>query len=183
MTGPGCPPWGGPEMTPPVLGRNTARSKSPNSAATIMRTARQPLIFSRWSIASKPRSCISKQADLPAGRSGDISYVANESEMRISIAVLTMLVGVNAMAIGEKDAGTQKRELEQLLSATLPFAEKMLTNHGEFYPYGATMSSNGKISAVGGYTATSAQIPPKSLTSSKEHSGNKVKPERSWPAR
>lgn len=56
------------------------------------------------------------------------------------------------MAENQKDTSVQKRELEQLLNATLPFATQMLTNHGGFYPFGATMDAAGKIASVGGYT-------------------------------
>jgi hypothetical protein len=51
-----------------------------------------------------------------------------------------------------KDTEMQKAELEKLLQAALPFAEQMLTRHGEFYPYGATMEAQGQITNVGGYT-------------------------------
>lgn len=54
----------------------------------------------------------------------------------------------------QKDSQSQKQELEQLLSAAMPFAEQMLKTNGEFYPYGSTMDSQGKISAAGGYTGT-----------------------------
>ena len=50
------------------------------------------------------------------------------------------------------DQATQKRQLEELFTATLPFAKTMLTKHGEFLPYGATMNPAEKISPVGGYT-------------------------------
>lgn len=56
------------------------------------------------------------------------------------------------MAASQKDTNAQKQDFERLLKATLPFAEHMLTNHGEFYPYGATMERTGKITSVGGYT-------------------------------
>jgi len=41
-----------------------------------------------------------------------------------------------------------------MLSAVVPFAEQMLKKHGEFYPYGATMNGEGKISSVAGYTGS-----------------------------
>jgi hypothetical protein len=52
----------------------------------------------------------------------------------------------------QSDKESQKRELEQLLSSVMPFAQQMLTNYGEFIPYGWAMNSDGKIAAVGGYT-------------------------------
>jgi hypothetical protein len=37
-----------------------------------------------------------------------------------------------------------KTDCEMLLGALLPFAEKMLAEHGEFYPFAATMSDAGE---------------------------------------
>jgi hypothetical protein len=42
-----------------------------------------------------------------------------------------------------------KQESEKLMNATLPFAEKMLREYGEFYPYGAYMKPDGTIIDVG----------------------------------
>jgi hypothetical protein len=39
-------------------------------------------------------------------------------------------------------------EIEQLLNFLLPFAEDLLQRHGEFYPYAATMATDGEVSAV-----------------------------------
>lgn len=41
-----------------------------------------------------------------------------------------------------------KDDCNQLLNATLPFAEQMLRDHGEFLPFGAQMLLDGKIAAV-----------------------------------
>ena len=41
-----------------------------------------------------------------------------------------------------------KDEIQQLLNYLLPFAEQMLSNHGEFYPYAATMDAGGEVQAV-----------------------------------
>lgn len=41
-----------------------------------------------------------------------------------------------------------KEEIEQLLNYLLPFAEQMLSQHGEFYPYAATMDAGGEVQAV-----------------------------------
>src|SRR5262245_22251363 len=43
-------------------------------------------------------------------------------------------------------------DLNELLNALLPFAQQMLAEHGEFYPFGSTMTETGKIVAAGGYT-------------------------------
>jgi hypothetical protein len=42
-----------------------------------------------------------------------------------------------------------KQESETLLNALLPFAEKMLREHGEFYPFGGYMKPDGTIVEVG----------------------------------
>jgi hypothetical protein len=41
-----------------------------------------------------------------------------------------------------------KQEIEQLLNYLLPFAERMLSGDGEFYPYAATMDAGGEVQAV-----------------------------------
>ena len=45
-------------------------------------------------------------------------------------------------------AQTPRDELDALLNAVLPFAEQMLRQHGDFYPFGATIGHDGKISLV-----------------------------------
>ncbi|SRR6266404_139200 len=42
-----------------------------------------------------------------------------------------------------------KQESEKLMNAILPLAEKMLRQHGEFYPYGGYMTPDGRIVDVG----------------------------------
>src|SRR5258708_7402473 len=42
-----------------------------------------------------------------------------------------------------------KQESERLMNAMLPLAEKMLRQHGEFYPYGGYMKPDGTIVDVG----------------------------------
>jgi hypothetical protein len=41
-----------------------------------------------------------------------------------------------------------KEEIEQLLNYLLPLAERMLSQHGEFHPYAATMDAGGDVQAV-----------------------------------
>ena len=72
--------------------------------------------------------------------------------MRLLTSILAVFIGASATVGAPKDTKTQKLELEKLLDVMVPFAKQMLTNHGEFYPYGATMDANGKITSVGGYT-------------------------------
>lgn len=40
-------------------------------------------------------------------------------------------------------------EIQELLNFLLPYAEQMLNEHGEFYPYAAALDSDGELSAVG----------------------------------
>src|SRR6266540_178583 len=42
-------------------------------------------------------------------------------------------------------------DLDALLNVALPFAQEMLTKCGEFYPFGATMKSDGKIDQTAAY--------------------------------
>jgi hypothetical protein len=42
-----------------------------------------------------------------------------------------------------------KKESEKLMNVMLPLAEKMLKQHGEFYPYGGYMKLDGTILDVG----------------------------------
>jgi hypothetical protein len=40
-------------------------------------------------------------------------------------------------------------EIQELLNFLLPYAERMLSQHGEFYPYAAALDSDGELNAVG----------------------------------
>ncbi len=58
------------------------------------------------------------------------------------------------------ETSNQQRQVERLMNAGLPFAEKMLSEHGEFMPFGAVMLPEGKIQTVGaddGGVASSAE--------------------------
>jgi hypothetical protein len=44
-----------------------------------------------------------------------------------------------------------KADSESLLNAALPFAQNMLREHGEFYPYAVTLSADGTTAMVAGY--------------------------------
>ena len=43
------------------------------------------------------------------------------------------------------DMTTPKEEAQLLVDELLPFAEKMLSEHGEFFPFGAHITADGKI--------------------------------------
>jgi hypothetical protein len=40
-------------------------------------------------------------------------------------------------------------DLEELMNALIPFAQHMLAEAGEFYPFGATMGQDGEVEQVG----------------------------------
>ncbi len=42
-------------------------------------------------------------------------------------------------------------DCQRLLDATLPFAEQMLHEYGEFLPFGAELRPDGKVVSIGGY--------------------------------
>ena len=44
-----------------------------------------------------------------------------------------------------------KSDCEALMNAVLPFAEQMLSDHGEFYPFGGAMRPSGEIVSLAGY--------------------------------
>lgn len=44
-----------------------------------------------------------------------------------------------------------KMDCEALMNSALPFAEQMLTAHGEFFPFGAAMRPNGQIDSIAAY--------------------------------
>jgi len=50
---------------------------------------------------------------------------------------------------GAEPTPTPKDDCEKLMTATLPFAQKMLRQHGEFFPYGGALDKRGAVVAVG----------------------------------
>jgi len=44
-----------------------------------------------------------------------------------------------------------KADCEALMSSVLPFAEQMLTTHGEFIPFGGAMRLDGQLVSIAGY--------------------------------
>jgi len=53
-----------------------------------------------------------------------------------------------------------KEESQELMDAVLPLAEKLLTEHGEFFPYGGAMTPDGQIISVAAYDGN--EHPPSS---------------------
>ena len=49
-------------------------------------------------------------------------------------------------------------EIQELLNFLLPYAERMLNAHGEFYPYAAALDTDGELNAVVSSTAGQAYL-------------------------
>lgn len=47
-----------------------------------------------------------------------------------------------------------KEECEELMNSVVPFAEQMLSQHREFYPFGGAMAPDGRLVAVGGHVGS-----------------------------
>lgn len=60
-----------------------------------------------------------------------------------------------------------KEESQELMDAVLPLAEKLLSEHGEFFPYGGAMTPDGKIVSVAAYDGD--EHPPSSEVISMFH--------------
>jgi hypothetical protein len=52
---------------------------------------------------------------------------------------------------GEQMANHPKVDCEALMNSVIPFAEQMLSSHGEFLPFGGAMRSSGELVSVAGY--------------------------------
>jgi len=69
----------------------------------------------------------------------------------IILIALTMGIAPLCKAQNVKTRKMPKEELEELMNARLPFAQKMLSEHGEFYPYGGAINSSGDVVAIAAY--------------------------------
>ncbi|NOU26684.1 MAG: hypothetical protein HOO96_02165 [Polyangiaceae bacterium] len=47
---------------------------------------------------------------------------------------------------------TPKEECEELMSAVMPHAEELLAKHGEFFPFGATLSPSNEVILAAAHT-------------------------------
>src|ERR1051326_7260436 len=58
------------------------------------------------------------------------------------------------LALCRSSMATPKEDCEKLMNSLLPFAEKMLREHGEFHPFGGAMKPDGEIVHHGAYTGS-----------------------------
>jgi len=64
---------------------------------------------------------------------------------------LSALLATVALAHGAVPMTTEspREACDRLMNAVIPFAEEMLTKHGEFYPYGGALGPDGDVVSVG----------------------------------
>ena len=67
------------------------------------------------------------------------------------LLVASLLPLFPLMTYSQMPTPNPKQEVESLLDAVMPFAKQMLEKHGEFFPFGASMASDGKVSMVAAY--------------------------------
>jgi hypothetical protein len=63
--------------------------------------------------------------------------------------VVSFLLSAHGVAMA-----SPKSECEDLMDEALPLAERMLREHGEFYPYGLTLDMTGKVAHLGATDGT-----------------------------
>jgi len=74
-----------------------------------------------------------------------------------SIAVVLVIFATYCFGANVQEG---KAESQELMDAVLPIAEKLLTEHGEFFPYGGAMTPEGQIVDVAAYDGN--ERPPSS---------------------
>ena len=85
------------------------------------------------------------------------------------LAALIVAVVLTAIPVPAQDVDrsprkrSPKREVEALMSEGLPFAEKMLGEHGEFFPFGAVMLPSGLVRMVGAFDEREQPAPEEVL--------------------
>ena len=86
------------------------------------------------------------------GRRWISSRMKQRNHSRFFIAALLVSLALAqpfAYAQKSKAQKMPKEELDELMSDILPFAQKMLSEHGEFFPYGGAINSKGEIIHIG----------------------------------
>lgn len=97
------------------------------------------------------------------------------SPLCLLLGSLLLVAQAPSVADGGDDAPRARRQVERLMNAGLPFAEKMLAERGEFFPFGAVLLSEGKIRTVGagdaGDDASSAEVYERLIDGIREGAG------------
>jgi hypothetical protein len=65
-----------------------------------------------------------------------------------------MFAILSLSAAGGQTVPDAKADCETLMNEAIPFAKRMLREHGEFYPYGYVMKPSGEIALKAGYDGT-----------------------------
>jgi hypothetical protein len=69
--------------------------------------------------------------------------------IKMAVGLLAVLQAASAAASEEKPLVTPKQQVEELMNEGIPFAERMLRQHGEFFPFGVVRNSDGSTQLVG----------------------------------
>ena len=69
--------------------------------------------------------------------------------LKVALLVSLALTLPVSCAQDSKTKKMPKEELDELLNDILPFAKKMLSEHGEFFPYGGAITTKGEIIHIG----------------------------------
>ena len=85
-----------------------------------------------------------------SSQSLDFSFMNRRNLFSISITIL-LFVSLPVYAQHSKEKRMPKEEVEKLMSELIPFAQKMLSEHGEFFPFGGVINSKGEIVHIGAY--------------------------------
>ena len=67
---------------------------------------------------------------------------------RTLLATLLSVLAIHATA---QDTNQAKDDCEAIVDVVLPVAQRLLTEHGEFFPFGGTLQTDGKVALVAGY--------------------------------
>ncbi|SUQ01992.1 Uncharacterised protein [Vibrio owensii] len=62
----------------------------------------------------------------------------------MKLSLIALLLCFSSFCFGG-NLGKGKEDTQHLFDSVLPFAEKMLAEYGEFYPYGAAMTLTGEV--------------------------------------
>jgi len=73
------------------------------------------------------------------------------------------------------ESNAAREEANQLYAEAMPFAEKMLNEHGEFHPYGGVINKEGKIEFVGIYEGNEHPDPQNLVETYKNNFRDKAK--------